>query len=68
MKQHAYKNVNNLKSVDNTSLNFQSRPLTNLGAGQTSARNQDLQQLNSPTGQQGNKAIYIYIWMCYFTF
>ncbi|XP_054800120.1 calmodulin-binding protein 60 B-like isoform X2 [Prosopis cineraria] len=53
MKQHAYKNLGDLKSVgDQTHLNFP-RSRTYLQAWQASGPDQGLQQLNFPIAQQG---------------
>ncbi|XP_028779520.1 calmodulin-binding protein 60 G isoform X2 [Neltuma alba] len=53
VKQHAYKNLNDLKSVgDQTCFNFQ-RHLTYPQAGQASGPDQGLQQFNFPIAQQG---------------
>ncbi|KAF7817959.1 calmodulin-binding protein 60 D-like [Senna tora] len=52
VKQHAYRNLNTLKSVDGTSFNFQ-RPLTCLQSGQDGPLDHGLQQLNFPSVQPG---------------
>ncbi|KAK7258985.1 hypothetical protein RIF29_24579 [Crotalaria pallida] len=48
VKQHAYKNVNNLKSIDETSLNCVT-PAACLGTGQSDAPDQVLPQINIST-------------------
>ncbi|KAJ1385607.1 hypothetical protein SESBI_41571 [Sesbania bispinosa] len=54
VKQHAYKNVNHLKPIDDTSLSCL-RPLACLGAGQSSATDQGLQQFNISTVNEGHQ-------------
>lgn len=52
LKQHAYKNTDNFKSIHETSLSC-SKPLTFLGVGQSDATEQSLQRFNISTEQEG---------------
>ncbi|XP_027367318.1 calmodulin-binding protein 60 A-like [Abrus precatorius] len=57
LKRQAYKNVDNFKLIDETSLSCL-RPLECLGAGQSHGTGLGLQPLNISTGQEGYKGTW----------
>ncbi|TKY52289.1 Calmodulin-binding protein 60 G [Spatholobus suberectus] len=57
LKQNAYRNTDNFKSIDETSLSCL-RPLACLGAGQSDATEQGLQQLNISTEQEDRQGTW----------
>ncbi|KAH1138299.1 hypothetical protein AAZX31_10G140000 [Glycine max] len=58
LKQHAYKNTDNFKSIHETSLSC-SKPLTFLGVGQSDATEQSLQRFNISTEQEGHQGTWV---------